>query len=214
MAQYTCGNRGICDFANLKRKFCSVDNPPVCPGCGSSVHVRLVSGSGSEWITRTLIAWISMTIILLTIYKLSPLIFLQYSPPPPNKAPLATTPELAYARPKFYWPPPQASAKEVIPLEQLAKVVLKPTLKDIDVQITKALRQIGHTEYSYFPVPHGYALVAHIEKIQKDGTPITGLERWEAKLGFNDDNSSVKQFFKVLFTSNKGYYRMIVFVIS
>ncbi|MEI6806961.1 MAG: caspase family protein [Myxococcaceae bacterium] len=129
-----------------------------------------------------------------------------------SKKIMSTKPEIPTAI--FSWPPPKASAKEAIPQELLTHGLSQPTLKDIDGEITKALRQIGHSEFSYFTIPSGYALVTRIEKIQKNGTPIMGLERWEAKLNFIDDGSSVKQYFRNLFTANKGYYRIIVFIVS
>ncbi|MDD5274154.1 MAG: hypothetical protein PHU14_15735 [Methylovulum sp.] len=114
--------------------------------------------------------------------------------------------------PKFSWPPPRASAKEIIPITSL----IKPphTLDHIDSQITKALQNIGHTEYSYFTTPqNGYALVTKLEKINNDGTPKSGIERWEAKLD-STASFNLKYIFKVLFTANAGYYRIIVFIVS
>ena len=52
MTQYTCENRGNCGFAGGKRKFTSADSPAICPGCGRSEYVRLVSsGFGSKWMS-------------------------------------------------------------------------------------------------------------------------------------------------------------------
>ena len=115
--------------------------------------------------------------------------------------------------PRFPWPPPQASSKETISPELLTQELSHPNLEDIDSHMTKALRQIGHTEYSYFVVPAGYALVTRLEKIQDNGTPTLGVERWEAKLA-SMSNFSLEQCLKALFTAKKGYYRIIVFVIS
>jgi len=115
--------------------------------------------------------------------------------------------------PRFPWPPPQASSKETISPELLTQELSNPTLGDIDSHLTKALRQMGHTEYSYFAIPDGYALVTRIEKIKNDGTPKSGSERWEANLDSMND-FSLADYLKSLFTAKKGYYRIIVFIIS
>ncbi len=113
----------------------------------------------------------------------------------------------------FPWPPPKASSKEVIPRKLLAQDASKPTFKDIDTKISEALRKIGHSEYSYFWIPAGYALVTRIEKFQKNGKPKPGVERWEDKLyGWND--VSLGQYLQGLFFAKQGFYRLIVFVIS
>ncbi len=113
----------------------------------------------------------------------------------------------------FPWPPPKASSKEVIPRKLLAQKVSKPTIKDIDTNITEALRKIGHGEYSYFWIPAGYALVTRLEKIQNNGMPKPEIERWEVKSGEWND-ISLRQYLQGLFTAKQGFYRLIVFVIS
>ena len=115
----------------------------------------------------------------------------------------------------FPWPPPQASSKEVIPKELLlVEPHLFPrTLGEINDHIVRALWRIGHTEYSYFIVPYGYALVTRLEKINSDGSPKSGAERWEIKLGSSQD-FSLKNILQSLFTAKAGYYRIIVFIVS
>ena len=60
MAQYTCGNRGQCGFANGGRRFTWSDStPPVCPGCGRGEYISLASDAGMaslgiKWIASCL----------------------------------------------------------------------------------------------------------------------------------------------------------------
>jgi hypothetical protein len=115
--------------------------------------------------------------------------------------------------PKFPWPPPQASSREVIPNDLLVAGQGQSILTDIQSSIVTALRRIGHTEFSYFDVPGGYALVTRLEKINLDGSPMSGLERWEVKVGPLHE-WSLHALLRALFSANSGYYRIIVFVVT
>ena len=67
--------------------------------------------------------------------------------------------------PQFPWPPPWASATEVIPREMLEAEHDSTRLRDVDRAITEALEQNGYYESSYYAVPAGFALVTKIEQI-------------------------------------------------
>lgn len=132
-----------------------------------------------------------------------------------NELPLAQSPPPLSTKPSFPSKLPQASARELIPLEVLFghNHFLPRTLGHLNLHIVNALRHIGHTELSYFWIPSGYVLVTRLEKINSDGSPKSEPERWETKLDSTTE-LSVERILRTLFTANKGYYRIIVFIIS
>lgn len=138
--------------------------------------------------------------------------------PPEESVDIPTLPPTAAGSPeemlpKFPWPAPQASSREMIESALLKKVGSHPTLGDVNSLIITALQKIGYTEFSYFAVPKGYALVTRLEKINEDGSPKRGLERWET----NRDAPyyfSLERYLRTLFTANKGFYRIVVFTVS
>jgi hypothetical protein len=119
---------------------------------------------------------------------------------------------LGYQIPSFPWPPPLASAIEVIPRELLKKKQGPTRLRDIDKEITEALKQNGYYESSYYSIPEGFALATRIEQIEEDGSPKKEPHRWNLKL--QPINFSLANYLKRLFLATPGYYRIIVFVIT
>jgi hypothetical protein len=115
--------------------------------------------------------------------------------------------------PLFPWPPPQASATEVIPRDFLEMKDGRTLLRDIDQKITEALEKNGYYESTYYAVPAGFALVTRMEQIESDGTPKQEQERWV--LGLQPlTRFSLAEYLKALFGVRPGYYRIIVFVIT
>lgn len=80
--------------------------------------------------------------------------------------------------PVFPWPPPQASATEVIPRELLEAEGNPTLLKEIDRKITEALERNGYYESSYYAIPGGFALATKMEQIESDGKSMQGSQRW------------------------------------
>jgi hypothetical protein len=112
--------------------------------------------------------------------------------------------------PSFPWPPPPASAIENLDPNLLKNLVC---LGDVDTCIGNALKAAGYVEKSYYYVPGGFALVTRLEQINDDGIPKALPDRWSV------DVPPLKKFdltsyLKALFTSNKGYFRIIVFIIT
>lgn len=116
--------------------------------------------------------------------------------------------------PTFPWPPPQASAEVVIPDEFLRNAPGDtPPVSDVEKKLRDALAANGYAERSYYAVPNGFAMVTRLEQIFEDGRSKDAPERWAV------DVSPLRQFtldtyLKALFTSNPGYYRIIVFIIT
>jgi hypothetical protein len=115
--------------------------------------------------------------------------------------------------PEFPWPPPKASTFTTLSDEYFRKsdeeIVL---LRDVDNQLSKALEDAGYAEKSYYAVPDGFALASRLEQINPDGTPKPELERWTIKHR-PLTKFSLSSYIRALFTSQPGYFRVIVFVI-
>lgn len=116
--------------------------------------------------------------------------------------------------PNFPWPPPKPSGMVVIPDAQLRQSIgSQPTLGALDERFRKIIEEGGYLESAYFAVPDGYAFVTRLEQIDEDGTPKAGPKRWEPELG-PMRGFSLSGYLKSLFTAEKGYYRILVFVVS
>lgn len=112
--------------------------------------------------------------------------------------------------PSFEFPPPKSSASCALPKEYFKSCRY---LNKADTIIKKALEKAGYFGLTYYSVPNGFAMVTRMEKINEDGTSKKDPERWTLKKipGFK---IKIEDFFKILFFENKGYYRIIVFIIT
>ena len=111
--------------------------------------------------------------------------------------------------PHFPWPPPKASAIEVLPREYLPR---RTTLGGVDVKITAALDSTGYVDTSYHAVRSGFALATRLEQVKSDGTPKAEPNRWSPKVA--TERFNLVEYLKALFLGKPGYYRVIVFVVS
>lgn len=130
--------------------------------------------------------------------------------PPPVGTGTAPLPPI----PSFPWPPPRPSAEALVPDQFLRNAVSERVyLRDIDMRISSALEKAGYFQKSYFLVLNGFALVTHLEQINEDGTPKLGSQRWIAEVGPLRE-FSLAAYLRALFTSNAGYFRVIVFIVT
>lgn len=134
-------------------------------------------------------------------------------PTPTPKVTPTPTPPPESRIPQFPWPPPRASATEVIPSELLASKTGVTRLRDVDRRITKALEKNGYSESSYYAVPSGFALVTKIEQINDDGTPKEGPQRWSLEVSRLSE-FTLSAYLRALFLAPPGYYRVIVFIVT
>jgi hypothetical protein len=114
--------------------------------------------------------------------------------------------------PRFPWPPPRASVVKEVPRKLLEIDQGRTLLRDVDSQISEALKSAGYFNNRYYRVPHGFALVAKMEQIESDGSPKPGRERWA--LEFSPVDFSLFAYIQALFRGRPGYYRIIVFVVT
>ena len=116
--------------------------------------------------------------------------------------------------PIFPWPPPRASAIEIIPRALLELKHDQTHLADVDRGLNVALYNNGYWETRYFAVPQGFALVTQLEQIEPDGASQQDPQRrWAA--GVRPlQTFSLTHYFSALFRGRPGYYRVIVFVVT
>lgn len=112
----------------------------------------------------------------------------------------------------MFWPPPQASVQTVVPLPILDSGE-PATLGNVARQIEAALDETGYYERSYYAVPDGFAIVARIEQIHSDGTPLNPPERWAPEVR-PMRRFSLTAYFKALFMSQPGHFRIVAFVVT
>jgi hypothetical protein len=115
--------------------------------------------------------------------------------------------------PKFPWPPPHASATEVLPGRFLTKAIGTTLLKEVASKLENAFDTAGYTDRTYYSVPGGFALVSRLEQFNEDGTCIKGAARWSYDIP-PPTIFSLTGFIKALFTAHKGHFRIIVFIVT
>ncbi len=113
----------------------------------------------------------------------------------------------------FPWPPPEPSAQITIPRAILLAGVAddEPALIDIGDRLERALSSAGYVEYGYHGVGcDGFALVTRLERIDGEGRPVDGAERWAPPE--RGEPFSLASYIARLFYAPPGYYRQIVFL--
>jgi hypothetical protein len=120
----------------------------------------------------------------------------------------------AYFSQLLPWPPPEASARALI--DRRAFVTAErpePTLGDVSDLLTDALVEAGYLGSGFLGVPDGFALATRIEQYDSSGVPLDGQARWSTQIG-TLSSYSISDIIRALVTAPKGYFRVIVFVVS
>jgi hypothetical protein len=118
------------------------------------------------------------------------------------------------ALPDFPWPPPTPSERLNLRRSQILTVSMgrDPSLSDVGRRIVRALEAAGYSEYSFYAVPGGFAVVARLERVQDDGTPAPDQLRFLAPEAA--EPFSLSTYVTRLFFAPQGYYRQIVFAVT
>ncbi len=117
--------------------------------------------------------------------------------------------------PEFPWPPPKASATDVIPPEFFRKPSGGETfLRDVERKIHGALESCKYFDKSYYAVPDGFAMVTRLEQINSDGTSKKPPDRWMPEVQPLGLKFSLRDYLTRLFTASEGHFRIIVFVVT
>jgi len=132
--------------------------------------------------------------------------------PPPAPPPPPDGPPRQAMLPQFPWPPPAASASYVLPTDLLQT---HRTVGEVAAAIISALERNGYVERSFFRTEAGgVALVTRLERINDDGSSVTGSDRWWAGEKNPVSADSLVRFLRGLFFVDPGHYRVIVFVLQ
>jgi hypothetical protein len=131
---------------------------------------------------------------------------------PPVSGPPAGAPTRAETIPQFPWPPPAASATNVLP-----ETMFEPgrTTGQVVTAIIAALERKGYVERSFFTTPaDGVVLVTRLERINEDGSSAVDIERWPVVGDAARSSVGFAQFLRGLFYVDPGRYRVIVFILQ
>src|SRR5262249_41929886 len=93
------------------------------------------------------------------------------TPPPPPPPPTQQSSSDAPAIPDFPGPPPRASAWAAVPNALVLAGAQTPTFEEVEARLGRALDAAGYYQRSLFAVPHGFAVVTQLERIEADGVP-------------------------------------------
>jgi hypothetical protein len=136
-------------------------------------------------------------------------------PPPERAGPVlrgspSTTPTAAL--PDFPWPPPASSGSYVLPDNLLQN---RRTVGEAVTDIISALELNGYVERSFFQTETGgVALVTRLERINDDGSPVVGPQRWSVIAEHPGSTADLINFLRGLFFIDPGHYRVIVFILQ
>ena len=136
------------------------------------------------------------------------------SPPPTGVGVDRASPSSLLPAPSFPWPPPSASAIEVISRPLLETQAGQTRLRDVADRITGALQRNGYNEHKFYQFPGGFALVTRMEQMEADGTSKANSERWILDNSSTLEQFSVTAYLRALFTASPGYYRVFVFIVT
>ena len=88
------------------------------------------------------------------------------------------------------------------------------TMKQVDDYMAPIFTSAGYKDHlHYYYVKSGFAITTSLEKIIKDGTPVTGLARWDISSGGNG-SFSLYQVFKSIFFKTESHFRMFAFIVA
>jgi hypothetical protein len=117
--------------------------------------------------------------------------------------------------PEFPWPPPRASAWDVIPGNLLPIVPGEPsTMGSIADRLSEALEFAGYYQRAFFRAPNGFAVVTQLERVEDDGAP-SDLHRWTGVFANETPSSfSLEAYLRNLLYAYPGHYRLIVIMVT
>ena len=134
------------------------------------------------------------------------------APPSDNNNAIATN--AGQGLPEFKLPAPRASAHMVLPRSFLPAG--SPSLKQVDDALSSHLAAAGYQDLGYYRVTNGFAIATRMERLEPDGHPFAGAQRWDTKAGGLNKlaNFSFASLMKSLVNADPGSYRVMVFVVT
>jgi hypothetical protein len=124
-------------------------------------------------------------------------------------------PEPPQLEPFFPWPPPQPYVRGVIPRDVFTKEGIQ-TFGGVSVKISTELRKKGYSEFHYYSVPDGFAMVTRLERVDSSGHPVAASQRWQDfdNANFALTEFSLTKYMIALLEQREGFFRLFVFIIS
>ena len=114
----------------------------------------------------------------------------------------------------FPWPPPKATARYELPANLLAQSD-SSTVGAAALAVRRAMDRAGVEQWAVFTLGgRGFAYLTRLERTDKDGVPLKGRDRWPEELRSDVRQHGVMDYFKSLFVSEPGYYRVIAIVVT
>ncbi len=88
------------------------------------------------------------------------------------------------------------------------------TMKQVDDYFTNIFNKKGYTGHlHYYYVESGFTLTTSLEKINNDGSPVSGSARWSVTSGGNS-SLSLYETFKSIFFETESNFRIIGLIVS
>ena len=113
---------------------------------------------------------------------------------------------------KYYFPIPAP-----FPSAYLSITNYQPglnTMKQVDNYLKNIFNNAGYAGHlHYYYVEPGFAVTTSLEKINKDGSPVSGSKRWDKSIGGNG-SFSLYETFKSIFFATESNFRIIALVIA
>jgi len=114
----------------------------------------------------------------------------------------------------FPWPPPQWTKRAELPMELLLPTADRTYGAALD-GIKRALSRAGIEQWSVYGLPEeGFAVVAEMEHIYADGTPLPGPNRWLHNREAPMHGVTFDEIVRVLFRAPEGRYRVIALLVT
>ena len=122
--------------------------------------------------------------------------------------------------PIFPWPPPQPSARMKLRRRLYEDTPIfrnpdrEPDLGEVTGMLSDILIDAGYWEQVYYGLPDrtGVALVTRLERINADGSPVKGNDRFIGPT--MEDGFSLKEVLYKLLFEPEGFFRLGVFVLT
>ena len=138
---------------------------------------------------------------------------LRNGPPPAQPMPKPEPPAVARGMPELPWPPPPASAWDLIPNDMLLSDLTEaPTFAAIGRRLSKALDSAGYFQRGLFAVPN------RLRDRDANGTdPVGWRSSSRATLGGADRQDHVlpgKLILRNLLYAETGHYRLVVLILT
>ncbi|MEO8416422.1 MAG: hypothetical protein ABI472_22355, partial [Ginsengibacter sp.] len=112
---------------------------------------------------------------------------------------------------KYYFPVPAPFPSAYLYINNFKPGLT--TMKQVDDYFTGIFNKKGYEGHlRYYYVQSGFALTTNLEKINKDGSPVSGSQRWNVSVGGNG-SFSLYQTFKSIFFETESDFRIIGLVV-